>query len=203
MPNLVHPSQKDPLSMGLRTLATLLDELHLRAFITEDLFPQASSKVEWSCMRRLSVEFHPLRPDGSWYFVGSRGEDPNPRGFIISEDHYPPTEDTPEDEEIDEEWDFDPGGEEGERSPDLFRTEPIPEGIEPLLSAFASAAKNMGALEEAELFAYLWWHPSASREDEYGGEAPYDSDNGVHKWGVRYVPGRKSDDSDALGRGSV
>lgn len=75
----------------------------------------------------------------------------------------------------------------GERAPDLFRTEPLAERVEPLLSPFALAVASMGALEEAELYAYLSWYPSENRAGEYRYEAPYDSDNGVHRWGVRHV----------------
>ncbi|KAL2254981.1 hypothetical protein VTK26DRAFT_4434 [Humicola hyalothermophila] len=151
-------------------------------------------------MRRLRIEFHPLRPDGSWYFVGPRGEDPHPAGFAISEtDHYPPPQPTAEDEEVDEQWDVDPqGGEEADFLPDVFRTEPLAERIEPLLSAFASAVGDMGALEEAELFAYLAWYPSDSRADEYGDAAPYDPEKGVHRWGVRYR--RAGGDGDGKGQ---
>ncbi|CCF34434.1 hypothetical protein CH063_06431 [Colletotrichum higginsianum] len=198
MPDLVAPAKQDPLSVGLCVLAAQLQELNLRAFVTEHLFPvpDAEPSAQWSRMRRLTVEFHPLRPDGSWYFVGPRGEDPHPEGFVISEaDHYPPLQSTAEDEKIDKQWDEDPqGGEEVDYFPDVFRTEPLADRIEPLLSAFASAVKNMGALEDAELFAYLAWYPSESRSDEYGDEAPYDCENGVHRWGVRYLAGGNGDE---------
>ncbi|KAL2143838.1 hypothetical protein VTI28DRAFT_9980 [Corynascus sepedonium] len=198
MPDLMAPAQQDPLSVGLRALAAQLQELNLRAFVTEHLFPapDAPSSAQWSRMRRLTIEFHPLRPDGSWYFVGPRGEDPHPEGFAISEeDHYPPLQTTAEDEEVDEQWDMDPqGGEEVEFFQDVFRTEPLAERIEPLLAGFASAVKKMGVLEEAELFACLAWDPSESRADEYGDEVPYDHENGVHKWGVRYQAGGNGDE---------
>lgn len=191
MPDLVAPAQQDPLSVGLCALAAQLQELDLRAFVTEHLFPASDAPLaaQWSRMRRLTIEFHPLRPDGKWYFVGPRGEDPHVEGFAISEeDHYPPLQTTAEDEEVDEQWDEDPqGGEEVDFFPDVFRTEPLAERIEPLLSGFAAAVANMGALEDAELFTYLAWYPSESRADEYGEEAPYDSENGVHRWGVRYL----------------
>ncbi|KAL2115144.1 hypothetical protein VTJ04DRAFT_10807 [Mycothermus thermophilus] len=190
MPDLVAPAKRDPLSTGLSVLVAPLHELDLRAIISEHLFPapDAPASAQWSRMRRLSVEFHPMRPDGSWYFVGPRGEDPHPQGFGISEqDHYPPAETTDEDEDVDEQWDDDPtDGHEEEHLPDVFRTEPLAERIEPLLSAFATAVKNMGALEQAELFTYLAWLPSRGRAAEYGDEAPYDTNNSVHRWGVRY-----------------
>lgn len=204
MPDLVEPARQDPLSAGVRALAAQLQELDLRAFVTEHLFPapDAPASAQWSRMRRLTIEFHPLRPDGSWYFVGPRGEDPHPAGFAISEeDHYPPLQTTAEDEEVDEQWDVDPqGGEEVDFLPDAFRTEPFAERIEPLLSGFAAAVKNMGALEDAELFAYLAWHPSERRADEYGDEAPYDDENGVHRWGVRYLAAGSGGDGKEQGQ---
>ncbi|KAJ0166425.1 hypothetical protein CTA2_7414 [Colletotrichum tanaceti] len=115
------------------------------------------------------------------HFVGPRGENSHPEGFVISEaDHDPPLQITAEDKEVDEQWDEDTqGGEEVDYFPDVLRTEPLADRIEPMLSAFASAVKNMGALEDAELFAYLAWYPSKSRSDEYGDEAPYDCENGM------------------------
>ncbi|KAF3356892.1 hypothetical protein VDGD_04783 [Verticillium dahliae] len=203
MPDLVAPAKQDPLSVGLRMLAAQLQELDLRAFLTEHIFPSpdAPSSTQWSHLRRLTIEFHPLRPDGRWYFVGPRGEDPHPKGFAISKaDHYPPLQTTTEDEEVDEQWNEDPeGGEEVDFFPDVFRTQPSPETIEPLLSAFASAVKNIGALEDAELFAYLAWCPSDSRAEEYGDEAPYDSENGVHRWGVRYLTAKGGDEDTVEG----
>ncbi|KAH7305461.1 hypothetical protein B0I35DRAFT_483822 [Stachybotrys elegans] len=195
MPNLVYPAARDPVSLGLRTLATKLEELSLRAFITDDLFPPP--EAPWSRMRRLYIEFHPFRPDGSWYFDGPDGKNPHPQGFIVSDEHYPPHRDTPEDKEIDEEWNYHPSADCGEPQPDMFRTEPVTDKIEPLISAFASAVKNMGALEEAELFTYLWWYPAENREHVVGEPFPDTSDEGVYKWGLRYVSGN------AAGKGSV
>ncbi|KAK3294533.1 uncharacterized protein B0H64DRAFT_189570 [Chaetomium fimeti] len=55
-------------------------------------------------------------------------------------------ETTAEDEAMDEQWDEDPqGGEEVDFFPDMFRTEPLAERVEPLLSGFPAAVKNMGA----------------------------------------------------------
>lgn len=199
MPDLVAPAEKDPLSVGLCILAAQLQEFNLRAFVTEHLFPNESSSTQWTHMRRLTVEFHPMRADGSWYFVGPRGENPHPKGYLISDvDHYPPLETTAEDDEVDEQWDDDPqGGEEVDYFPDVFRIEPLAETIEPLLSAFATALKHMDSLEDAELFAYLAWYPSESRAAEYGDEPPYDCEKGVHRWGVRYLVKRNGDEGEA------
>ncbi|KAH7038383.1 uncharacterized protein B0I36DRAFT_316082 [Microdochium trichocladiopsis] len=206
-PNLIYPAadDRDPLSLGLRTLASQLHFLDLRALITKDLFPVPGAPVEeqWRHMRRMRIEFHPLRPDGRWYFVGPRGEDPNDSadgGFRITEDHYPRDYDTEEDQELDEEWEDDPtGGKEGDQFPDMFRTEPCRERIEPLLAAFARAVAhgNMPDLQDAELFAYLWWYPGETRAPEYGLEA-YDFEDKVHRWGVKYVAG-----GDTEGQGPV
>ncbi|TQV92639.1 hypothetical protein IF1G_08563 [Cordyceps javanica] len=206
-PNLIAPAGKDPVSVGLRRLAAQLHVLDVRALITEDLFPPpgASTGEQWSQMRRLRIEFHPLRPDGRWYFVGPRGEDPHDSaeegGFPISDaEHYPREHDTEEDQDLDEEWEDDPnGGAEADRMPDLFRTQPCRERIEPLLAAFARALTHdrMPRLEDAEMFAFLWWHPSHRRAEEYGIDRESAIETDVHRWGVKYVAGRDGKGGDA------
>ncbi|KAK7987436.1 hypothetical protein PG989_007751 [Apiospora arundinis] len=210
-PDLIHPAERDPVSVGLCRWAAQLERLDLRALVTEDLFPAAAGAAEdqqqpqWSSMQRLRVEFHPVRPDGMWYFVGPRGEDPlrsggsedeREGGFQISETRdYPREYDIAADEDIDEEYeDFPNGPDDIDHLPDLFRTEPHRKRIEPLLARFAAAVANMPKLEDAELFTYLWWTPSESREEEYAGDAPYDNDS-VHKWGVRYLAGGSGGDN--------
>ncbi|KAH7329674.1 hypothetical protein B0I35DRAFT_420645 [Stachybotrys elegans] len=154
-------------------------------------------------MRRIRIEFHPLRPDGRWYFVGPRGEDPHDSedgGFHISEDHYPREVETEEDGELDDEWEDDPcGGVEADYLPNLFRTKPCRERIEPLLAAFAKSLvrDNMPQLEDAELFAYLWWYPGESTGAGYGLEA-YDYESRVHRWGVKYIHGAGSEGKDPV-----
>ncbi|KAJ1325256.1 hypothetical protein MN608_09967 [Microdochium nivale] len=211
-PNLVHPADKDPVSVGLCRLGAQLERLDMRALVTEDLFPTApgmeggGGDQPWSSMRRLRVEFHPLRPDGMWYFIGPRGEDPlsgggpgeeergsttRQTGFEISETaDYPREHDTPEDAEVDDEYEESPNGDsEFDHLPDMFRTEPHRERIEPLLARFAAAVavSNTPDLEDAELFAHVWWAlgDECSRKDEYADDAPYENYS-VHRWGVRY-----------------
>ncbi|KAH7027560.1 uncharacterized protein B0I36DRAFT_351076 [Microdochium trichocladiopsis] len=209
---LVEGENKDPVSLGLCKLAGQLERLDLRAMVTEDLFPtpapapagagleveQHQQHRQWSKMQRLRIEFHPLRPDGKWFFIGPKGEDPHGEegGFEISEDRdYPREHDIPEDEEVDEEYeDFPTGDVEVDILQDMFRTEPHRERIEPLLARFAQAVReaNMPSLQDAELFAYLWWAPSDSREEEegYAGqEQPY-AKYSAHRWGVKYITSR-------------
>lgn len=206
-PNLIYPADRDPVSLGLCKLAAQLQILDVRALVTENLFPapQAPAQEQWSKMKRLRIDFHPLRPDGRWYFVGPRGEDPHDSqngGFKISEsEHYPPEHDTEEDGELDNEWEDDPnGGEEVNLLPDLFRTEPCRDRIEPLLAAFAKAltGKRMPDLEIAELFSYLWWNPSESRANEYGMDTSSGIDTRTYQWGVKYVAGQGEKDSSAV-----
>lgn len=155
MPDLVRPDDADPLSLGLRTVASHLEQFDLRAFLKPDLF---RAPVTWPRMERLRVEFHPWCPDGTWYFVGPRDENPHTDGGfeITREQHYPPVAPNERDYKMDEEYFEDEENEEEEECrTDMFRTEPLPCKIEPLLLAFADALKGMPALEEAELFAYL------------------------------------------------
>jgi hypothetical protein len=149
-------------------------------------------------MRHLKVEFHPCAPDGRWYFSGPRGENPYATGFAITrEEHYPPGQEDDDvthklmSDEEDEYW-----GDEGmynTRQPDMFRTLPIAERINPLLLAFASSLQRqkMPSLQDAELLTWLTWRPSMERVEEYEGsdEVPPTSDEEetvMFRWGVRY-----------------
>ncbi|OBT71933.1 hypothetical protein VF21_09022 [Pseudogymnoascus sp. 05NY08] len=209
MPNLVSASlsspstngfeDMDPVSLGLRDLGSRLEELDVIALISPDLFHSSGDGLLWPRMLHLKVEFHPCAPNGSWYFSGPRGENPHATGFAITrEEHYPP--ESPEyndethvlwDDEEDEYW-----GDEGiyeHYTPDMFRTRPIAERINPLLLAFASSLqrKKMPSLQDAELFTWLTWRPSKDRVQEYEGsdDAPPTSDveeTVMFRWGVRY-----------------
>ncbi|KAI0855459.1 hypothetical protein F4860DRAFT_34597 [Xylaria cubensis] len=192
----------DPVSLGLRALGSRLEELDIRALITPDLFRPSSDDTavhssSWPRMQHLKVEFHPCAPNGQWYFSGPRGEDPHTTGFAITRDeHYPPGQ-----EDVDDTHDL-WSREEDEytgdddmclaRLPDMFRTLPVAERINPLLLAFALflQRKNTPSLRDAELFTWLTWRPSEERAREYEGsdDAPPSADNEtvLFRWGVRY-----------------
>ncbi|KAK2039325.1 hypothetical protein LZ31DRAFT_558858 [Colletotrichum somersetense] len=192
-PNLIHPADKDPVSVGLCKLGAQLSLFDVRAVVDSDLFPspEAPADQQWSQMRRFRLEFHALRPDGRWYFVGPGGEDPHDSeqgGYKISDtEHYPRETYTDEDNEIDDGW-----GDEGidftEYSVNAFRTEPCRERIEPLLAAFAKSLThdNTPRLDDAEIFTYLWWHPSDHMEAK-GYDLPLKLG---HRWGVKFIAGR-------------
>lgn len=205
-PNLIYPAHKDPVSVGLCKLGTQLSLFDVRAMVTSDLFPspEASTDHQWSQMRRFRLEFHCLRPDGRWYFVGPGGEDPHDSeqgGYKISDaEHYPRETDTDEDVDLDVEYHDSPtGGSEYDYELDMFRIDPCRERIEPLLAAFAKSLTrdNMPSLEDAEIFTHLWWHPSDDREVE---KSRLPMKNG-HRWGVKFIAGRgdnKQKDGDAV-----
>lgn len=194
LPDLVQPETHDPFSSAVRLLSQNLTKLDLRVTADSTLFWPSSTDTEapqpsWPHLRRLRVEFHPATPRGTWYFAGPRGEGRDAVGYAITGEHYPPLAANAADKLWDEIWNYE-GGRAENIAPDMFRTERIRETIEPLLKAFARALGSMPALEEAELFTYLRWMPSADREDGYedrGEEAPFDPENGVHRWGVRYM----------------
>lgn len=196
-PNLIHPANKDPVSLGLCKLGAQLTLFDVRAVVSPDLFPgpEVPSDQQWSQMRRFRLEFHALRPDGRWYFVGPGGEDPHDSeqgGYKISEtEHYPRETDTDEDEDLHDELDDNLG----EACDDgynlnMFRIEPCRERIEPLLAAFAKslARDNMPNLEDAEMFTHLWWAPSDDIEAK-GYDLPRKKGHG---WGVKFIAGRGS-----------
>ena len=196
-PNLIHPADKDPVSVGLRKLGAQLTLFDVRAMVTPDLFPdpEASPERQWSRMRRFRLEFHTLCPDGRWYFVGPGGEDPHDSeqgGYRISDtEHYPRETDTEEDEALHEELAENYGEACNEDLyPNMFRVEPCRERVEPLLAAFAKslACDNMSFLEDAEIFAHLSWWPSDDMEAKQ-----YDLPRKMgHFWGVKFIAGRGS-----------
>ncbi|CAG5158744.1 uncharacterized protein ALTATR162_LOCUS5233 [Alternaria atra] len=194
-PNLIYPADKDPVSVGLCKLGAQLSLFDVRAVVTSDLFPspEASTDQQWSQMRRFRLEFHSLRPDGRWYFVGPGGEDPHDSeqgGYKISDtEHYSREIGTDEDNDLGAEYDYQIT--DGcEYDLNMFRTEPCRERIEPLLAAFAKslARDNMPSLEDAEIFTHLWWHPSDDREVEKYGLPMKEG----HRWGVKFIAGRGS-----------
>ncbi|KAH6629733.1 hypothetical protein C7974DRAFT_359707 [Boeremia exigua] len=194
-PNLIHPADKDPVSVGLCKLGAQLSLFDVRAVVTPDLFPspEAPDDEQWSQMRRFRLEFHSLRPDGRWYFVGPGGEDPHDSeqgGYTISDTkHYPRETDTDEDEELHDE-DADNPPEDYDFDLNMFRVEPCRERIEPLLAAFAQSLSrdNMPSLEDAELFTHLWWAPSDDIKAK-GYDLPMKKG---HRWGVKFIAGRGS-----------
>ncbi|QPG94583.1 hypothetical protein C2857_006434 [Epichloe festucae Fl1] len=198
-PNLIHPADKDPVSVGLCKLGAQLSLFDVRAVVTSDLFPspEAPADQQWSRMRRFRLEFHSLRPDGRWYFVGPGGENPHDSeqgGYTISDtEHYPRETDTDEDMDLDAEFGDNPD-DEYDCDLDMFRTEPCRERIEPLLAAFAKSLTrdHTPSLEDAEIFTHLWWDPSDDREvKEYGlpmGEG--------HRWGVKFIAGRGGEEEE-------
>jgi hypothetical protein len=201
-PNLIYPADKDPVSVDLCKLGAQLSLFDVRAVVTPDLFPspEASIDQQWSQMWRFRLEFHSLRLDGRWYFVGPGGEDPHDSeqgGYKISDtEHYPRETDTDEDMDLDEEY-IDNPDDDYDYYLNMFRTEPCRERIEPLLAAFAKAltCDNMPSLEDSEIFTHLWWDPSEDKEVE-----KYEllMKKG-HRWGVKFIAGRgsKKQDGDA------
>lgn len=195
MPDLVRPETKDPISLGVRELASRLEELDLRAFMTLDLF---QAPLKWPHMKRLCVEFHLWCPDGTWYFVRPGDENAEPEiGFEITKEHYPPEAPNELYDEVDEEYIEDEGSEEEvEYSTDMFRINPRinPRShiIEHLLLAFAEALKGMPVLEEAQSSTYLTWNPSKERRSAYEGanDAPFNMNRAIYRWGVSCTPGK-------------
>ncbi|KAL5345196.1 hypothetical protein ACLOAV_009565 [Pseudogymnoascus australis] len=189
----------DPVSLGLRDLGSRLEELDVTALITPDLFHSNGDGLLWPRMLQLKVEFHPCAPNGSWYFSGPRGEDPYATGFAITREEHYPRESPDYDDETHAVWSDDEEenwGDEGiydHYTPDMFRTRPIVERINPLLLAFALSLQQqkMPSLQDAELFTWLTWWPSMDRVQEYKGsdEVPptsYVGETVMFRWGVRY-----------------
>lgn len=209
-PDLVSPAAEDPVSLGLCKLAAQLEVLDLRALISPALFPTPADKdaaaaaaQQWSQMRRLRIEFHPATPDGSWYFDGPADGRHNQRNTldhtlenetfaVVRPEHYPREAAAPEIEarihDVLEGRAPRVGDDDGDSMDyHLFRIMPRREKVEPLLKAFARAVatSHMPCLEDAEMFAWLWWRPRVDEdlEDDESLQAEFET----YRWGVRYV----------------
>ncbi|KAK1570065.1 uncharacterized protein LY79DRAFT_674263 [Colletotrichum navitas] len=128
-------------------------------------------------MRRFQVDFHPLRPDGRWYFVGPGGEDP----------HDSEQGGTDKDMDLDAKY-SDNLDNKYDHYLNMFSTGPCRDCIESLLAAFAKSLTydNMLSLEDDEIFAHLWWVSSKNRESE-GYDLPMRLGQ---RWSVKFIAGR-------------
>lgn len=186
--DLVHPKLYDPLSSGIRTLSQGLEELDLRIIADPTLFwPFAPienktklavpSPPTWPLLKHLRVEFHPLAPNGTWYFHHPHSRFEYKTKPVTKED-YPPVKKNANDSRDDRDR-LAVLSASSLTSSDMFRTEPDRERVEPLLDAFARALRCMPAVEEAELFSWL------IRNQTVGGWGEINEDEEVrmHRWG--------------------
>ncbi|KAK3367512.1 hypothetical protein B0H63DRAFT_489341 [Podospora didyma] len=192
IPDMVFPHPHDPLSGAVRVLSQHLVKLDLHVCGDSTLFWPANNtdlKPSWPRLKRLKVQFDPATPRGGWYFEGPMGEGrDDTRGFPITDEHYPPQQNNAEDRRWDElsispDTDHQP-------CPEMFRINPINDAVEPLLTSFARALRQMPVLEEAELFTILIWHSNQEFLED-GGDLDDDSAEDEveysQRWGVKYT----------------
>jgi hypothetical protein len=159
MPNLTSPGTYDPFSSSLRVLSYQLRSMHLRVVADETLFwPADSSTPSWPNLETVSVMFHMVSPNGTWYFKGRPGIGAN-EGYAVTERSYPPLATTAEDEAVDVDlmdyqWD-------ANELCAQYRVEPNDDVIVPFLMAFAKAAAAMPSLKVAQLWAALTFDPGS------------------------------------------
>ncbi|KAF2130886.1 hypothetical protein P153DRAFT_287537 [Dothidotthia symphoricarpi CBS 119687] len=188
-PNLVSPAANDLFSTSLRHLSHHLRRLHLRVVADETLFwSKDNCTPSWPNLESLVVMFHMVSPSGQWYFIGPNGEGHDTAAFKVTNASYPPLETTPYDEEMDGQIE-----EEGDRryrgSPNTrIRMVPNDTTLRPFLAAFAKAASNMRALQEAVLWCPLAWAPNDEDDEEL--ETDWLPENCTDRdrlaWGVHY-----------------
>jgi hypothetical protein len=188
-PDLVSPAANDLFSTSLHHFSHHLRRIHLRVVADETLFlPKDNCTYSWPNLESLVVMYHMVSPSGQWYFVGPNGEGRNTAAFRVTDASYPPLETTPYDEEMD--WQIALQGDRRyEGSPNTcIRIIPNDTILRPFLAAFAKAASNMRALQEAVLWCPLTWEPN----DEDSGEFETDwlpancPDPRSLAWGVHY-----------------
>ena len=195
-PDLTSPAVNDPFSTSLHHLSHHLRRLHLRVVADETLFwPMNGCTSPWPKLESLVVAFHIVSPSGQWYFNGPNGEGRDTGAFKITGAAYPPLETTSHDEEMDDQI-----AEEGDRryrgnENSRLRIVPNNTTLRPFLTAFAKAASNMIALQEAVLWCPLTWEPEDEDDLVDGSEWVPEQDVDTTKlaWGVNYQGGNERD----------
>ena len=195
MPNLVASASYDLFSTALRILSYPLRRLKLLGVFDDTLFCSRNLREDppdWPNLEILNVAFHPVSPTGAWYFRGLEPESFE-SGFEVTSAHYPPYETSSADQANHDDHDFTYINW-AETASAQFRAIPNDQLIEPLLSSFARATKNMPSLKAANL-----WSPLQSMGDDVGGayenifRESEDSEryiNSILGWGVIYsAPG--------------
>jgi hypothetical protein len=188
-PDLTSSVVNDLFSTSLHHLSHHLRRLHLRVVADETLFwPKAGCTASWPMLESFVVAFHIVSPSGQWYFMGPNGEGRHLRTYKVTDAAYPPLETTSYDKEmnnqIEEEGDRRYRGNENTR----IRIVPNDTTLRPFLAAFAKAASNMRALQEAVLWCPLTWDPKDEDDFEDGSEWLPESHPDITKlaWGVHY-----------------
>jgi hypothetical protein len=188
-PDLASPAGNDLFSASLSHLSRHLRRLHLRVVADETLFwPRDNPSHSWPNLESLVVAFHMVSPSGQWYFIGPNGEGRNTAPFKVTKASYPPPETTSYDEEMANQIE-----DEGDRRyrggwNTRIRIVPNDTTLRPFLLAFAKAASNMRALQEAVLWCPLTWDP----DGEDGEQLETDllpancPDRDRLAWGVHY-----------------
>ncbi|KAF3491236.1 uncharacterized protein GIQ15_00753 [Arthroderma uncinatum] len=187
LPNLISLLSYDPFSSGLRIISQRVVDLNIHACIDRNLFwplpnEDKAKSPFWPYLKYLHVEFQPMSPSGTWYFQGPRGEGRDTTTFEVTEAHYPPVKENPEDEHWDEVWDEE-GGHWEDFGSNMFRIVPVDEVIEPFLETFVKALGRMPLLEKAELFTCMRFCPGEDIEKNYP-ESDYGKE---YMWGLRYL----------------
>jgi len=156
--NLLGDHTCDPLSTALLcafSQSQNLTSLTLTGVFDSSLFwppfHQSSNSLvpSWSNLKSLNVTFDITTPSGYWYFTKEGGWDPeNIPTLATEDDESDESEDSfiLDDQSFDE---FDPDEDarlSGGRPGDIFRNEPNPSRLKPLLLAFAKAQRQMPSL---------------------------------------------------------
>ena len=190
MPNVVASASYDLFSTALRILSYPLRRLKLRGVFDDTLFCSRNPRddtPDWPNLEILNVAFHPVSPTGAWYFRGLEPESIE-SGFEVTSAHYPPYDTSSADEANHD--DYDTYIEWDDHTCAQFRAIPNDELIEPMLTAFARATKNMPSLKAAVL-----WSPLQFLVDDVGGvyetifRKSGDSEGFIERrlgWGVIY-----------------
>jgi hypothetical protein len=189
-PDLVGSSANDLFSTSLNHLSQHLRRLHLRVVADETLFwPKENCTPSWPNLESFIVMFHMVSPSGHWNFIGPDGEGRNTAAFEVTGASYPPLETTSYDEKMDDQVVWEGSYRNKGTLNTRIRIVPNNTTLRPFLAAFAKAASDMKALQEA----MLWCPLILDSCNGYGEEIETDwlPKNGANPdrlaWGVHYT----------------
>jgi hypothetical protein len=186
-PDLTSPAANDLFSTSLHHLSHHLRRLHLRVVADETLFwPKDGCVASWPVLESFIVAFHMVSPSGQWYFMGPNGEGRHIRAYKVTDTAYPPLETTSYDEKMKNV--IEDEGRYRDHKNTRIRIVPNDPILQPFLAAFAKAASNMRALQEAMLWCPLTWDPydGENYEDGAGWIPEANIDMAKLAWGVHF-----------------
>jgi hypothetical protein len=125
--------------------------LQLRATLDDSIFSSVNNPaLFWPKLEISEVTFHIVRPDGKWYFQGSKGQGHEVIGFTVAESSYPPFDKSEDDRESHY-------SEPRDNRHNQFRTSAHKANLKPFLEGLVKTVGLLPSLKKALVWSPLRW----------------------------------------------